>query len=323
MIDYSSLYPRLSGTVLEAWGDTLPAMIEQRLNSHRHGDYEKWLAALQSLPLLSAETIDLIDSVTVTSRNSNEDTSALEQALRQLHPWRKGPFFIHGIHIDTEWRSDWKWERLKNHIAPLTGRTVLDVGCGSGYHCWRMAGMGAALVIGIDPTLLYVMQYFAVRHFLGEQGEGVYVLPLGIEDLPPRLEGFDTLFSMGVLYHRRSPLDHLLELHAALRPGGELVLETLVIDGPLGETLMPEGRYAKMRNVWFIPSPATLELWLRRCGFKNIRTVDISVTSIEEQRSSGWMQFESLQQFLMPDDLSRTCEGYPAPRRAIIVADRV
>lgn len=323
MIDYSSLYPRLSGTALEAWGDTLPVMIEQRLNRDRHGDYEKWLAALQSLPPLSAETIDLLDSVTVTSSGGEETRRHLEQALRQLHPWRKGPFFIHGIHIDTEWRSDWKWARLKNHITPLTGRTVLDVGCGSGYHCWRMAGMGAALVIGIDPTLLYVMQYFAIRHFLGEQGKGVYVLPLGIEDLPPRLEGFDTLFSMGVLYHRRSPLDHLLELHAALRPGGELVLETLVIDGPLGETLMPEGRYAKMRNVWFIPSPATLELWLRRCGFKNIRTVDISVTSIEEQRSSGWMQFESLQQFLMPDDLSRTCEGYPAPRRAIIVADRV
>lgn len=324
MIDYSSLYPRLSGTALEAWGHTLPAMIEQRLNSNRHGDYEKWLTALQSLPPLSAETVDLIDSVTVTSSGGGEETRKhLEQALRQLHPWRKGPFFIHGIHIDTEWRSDWKWERLKNHIAPLTGRTVLDVGCGSGYHCWRMAGMGAALVIGIDPTLLYVMQYFAIRHLLGEQGKGVYVLPLGVEDLPPRLEGFDTLFSMGVLYHRRSPLDHLLELYAALRPGGELVLETLVIDGPMGETLMPEGRYAKMRNVWFIPSPATLELWLRRCGFKNIRTVDISVTSIEEQRSSDWMKFESLQEFLMPDDLSRTCEGYPAPRRAIVVADRV
>jgi len=174
MIDYSSLYPRLSGTALEAWGHTLPAMIEQRLNSNRHGDYEKWLTALQSLPPLSAETVDLIDSVTVTSSGGGEETRKhLEQALRQLHPWRKGPFFIHGIHIDTEWRSDWKWERLKNHIAPLTGRTVLDVGCGSGYHCWRMAGMGAALVIGIDPTLLYVMQYFAIRHLLGEQGKGV------------------------------------------------------------------------------------------------------------------------------------------------------
>ncbi len=322
MIDYSSLYPRLAGTALEVWGNELPDVIEQRLNSDKHGDYHKWLTALQSLPTVSADNIDLLNSVSISS-NSCDDAarSSIEQALRQLHPWRKGPFFINGIHIDTEWRSDWKWDRLKDHITPLTGRTVLDVGCGSGYHCWRMAGAGARLVIGIDPTTLYVMQYFALRHFLGEQG--VYVLPLGIEDLPARLAAFDTLFSMGVLYHRRSPLDHLLELHAALRPGGELVLETLVIDGPLGEVLMPEGRYAKMRNVWFIPTPATLELWLKRCGFKNIHTVDLTTTSIEEQRSSDWMQFESLKQFLMPDDTSRTCEGYPAPRRAIVIAERI
>lgn len=322
MIDYSSLYPRLADTALEAWGDSLPGVIEQRLNSDKHGDYHKWLAALQSLPTLSADNIDLLNSVSTSSNRCDETArNRIETALRQLHPWRKGPFFINGIHIDTEWRSDWKWDRLKDHITPLAGRTVLDVGCGSGYHCWRMAGAGAKLVIGIDPTSLYVMQYFALRHFLGEQG--VYVLPLGIEDLPAKLEAFDTLFSMGVLYHRRSPLDHLLELHAALRPSGELVLETLVIDGPLGEVLMPEGRYAKMRNVWFIPTPATLELWLKRCGFKNIHTVDLTTTSIEEQRSSDWMQFESLKQFLMPDDTSRTCEGYPAPRRAIVIAERV
>ena len=322
MIDYRSLYPCLVDTPLEGWGDTLPAVIEQRLNGDKHGDYNKWLAALQSLPTLSADNIDLLNSVSASSNRCDEAMrNSIEQALRQLHPWRKGPFFINGIHIDTEWRSDWKWDRLKDHITPLTGRTVLDVGCGSGYHCWRMAGAGAKLVIGIDPTPLYVMQYFALRHFLGEQG--VYVLPLGIEDLPARLEAFDTLFSMGVLYHRRSPLDHLLELHAALRPGGELVLETLVIDGPLGEVLMPEGRYAKMRNVWFIPTPATLELWLKRCGFINIRTVDVTITSIEEQRSSGWMQFESLKDFLMPNETGRTCEGYPAPRRAITIADRI
>lgn len=322
MIDYSSLYLLLAETPFDAWGNTLPALIEQRLSSEKHGDYERWLQALHSLPELHADEIDLLNSVTVSSHSCNEATRhTIEAALRQLHPWRKGPFFINGIHIDTEWRSDWKWDRLKDHITPLTGRTVLDVGCGSGYHCWRMAGAGARLVIGIDPTPLYVMQYFALRHFLGEQG--VYVLPLGIEDLPPKLEGFDTVFSMGVLYHRRSPLDHLLELRDTLRPGGELVLETLVIDGPPGATLMPESRYAKMRNVWFIPSPATLELWLQRCGFKNIRTIDVTTTSLEEQRTTEWMQFESLKDFLMPDDVTRTCEGYPAPRRAIVIANRL
>jgi len=138
--------------------------------------------------------------------------------------------------------------------------------------------------------------------------------------LPEKLSCFDTVFSMGVLYHRRSPLDHLYELRACLRSGGELVLETLIIKGEEGVTLMPEGRYAKMRNVWFFPTIPTMELWLRRCGFKDVRCVDINTTSIEEQRPTKWMTFESLADFLDPDDHSKTIEGHPAPVRAIFTA---
>ena len=134
---------------------------------------------------------------------------------------------------------------------------MLDVGCGNGYHCWRMLGAGARAVIGIDPTLLSVMQFQAIQRLTGNAN--IFVLPLGIEDMPYGLKAFDTVFSMGVLYHRRSPIDHLLELRDSLRPGGELVLETLVIDGKLGDTLVPQQRYAKMRNVWFIPSCETLD----------------------------------------------------------------
>jgi len=125
---------------------------------------------------------------------------------------------------------------------------------------------------------------------------------------------------MGVLYHRRSPLDHLYELRACLRSGGELVLETLVIEGEEGTVLMPEGRYAKMRNVWFFPSIATMELWLRRCDFKDVRCVDVSTTSLDEQRATQWMTFESLADFLDPDDRTKTIEGHPAPMRAVFTA---
>ena len=126
---------------------------------------------------------------------------------------------------------------------------------------------------------------------------------------------------MGVLYHRRSPIDHLLELRDCLQPGGELVLETLVIDGNLGEVLLPEGRYANMRNVWFLPSCATLSGWLKRCGFKNIRVLDVTPTSVEEQRSTEWMQFHSLKDFLDEENPLLTCEGLPAPKRAIFIAN--
>jgi tRNA (mo5U34)-methyltransferase len=251
---------------------------------------------------------------------NDEQRQALVEQLRQLHPWRKGPFELFGIHINTEWRSDWKWDRLKDHITPLTGRNVLDVGCGNGYHCWRMLGAGADNVVGIDPTPLFSMQYQVMQHYI--QSDRLIVLPLGIDDVPAKLEAFDTVFSMGVLYHRRSPLDHILQLRDCLVAGGELVLETLVIEGGENDVLVPEDRYARMGNVWFIPSTAMLVRWCQRCGLKNIRIVDVNKTSVEEQRTTEWMSFQSLSDFLDPDDANKSIEGYPAPRRAILLAEK-
>lgn len=215
-------------------------------------------------------------------------------------PWRKGPYSLYGINIDTEWRSDWKWERVLPHLSDLTGRTILDVGCGSGYHMWRMIGAGAHLAVGIDPTQLFLCQFEAVRKLLGND-QRAHLLPLGIEQLPA-LEAFDTVFSMGVLYHRRSPLDHLWQLKDQLAPGGELVLETLVVEGDENTVLVPGDRYAQMRNVYFIPSAAALKMWLEKCGFIDVRIVDACVTSTEEQRRTEWMTTESLADFLDPQD---------------------
>ena len=245
----------------------------------------------------------------------------IERGLMALHPWRKGPFEIHGVVIDAEWRADLKWRRLAPHITPLEGRLVLDVGCGNGYYGWRMAGAGAAMVVGVDPHPLYWTQFLALRHFLGG-GHPFFFFPVGFEALLPGVGCFDTVFSMGLLYHRRSPFDHLLALREQLRPGGELVLETLVLEEGAGELLVPPGRYAKMRNVWFIPSAAMLRRWLERAGFRRVRLVDETRTTSAEQRVTPWMRFESLADFLDPTDPRRTVEGHPAPLRALLIARR-
>ena len=330
MIDPLVVRKSLLDAGMATWAELIEAQLRQRLVDKPHGDMANWMDALQAMPDLTSDTLKLdqgLLQVGDRSESSPQQREALRDTLQRLHPWRKGPFQLHGVFIDTEWRSDWKWDRLADHIAPLQGRRVLDVGCGNGYHCWRMAGCGAQLVVGIDPTQLFLAQFEAVRRlFAGAEAfaetvERVIHLPLGIEDVPPSLRAFDSTFSMGVLYHRRSPIDHLRELRETLRPGGELVLETLVIEGGVNEVLVPQGRYAKMRNVWFIPSVPMLELWLRRAGFSNVRTVDATLTSREEQRSSEWMRFESLADFLDPADTSLTVEGYPAPRRAVVLAN--
>ena len=322
MIDCSELAAIMESGPLAPWSEKLAAQLKTCYSQRLHGKFDNWMKTVNSLPKIPAERVDLDrDTVKVSSIKPlpEETLELLRQELKLLHPWRKGPYDVHGVKIETEWRSDWKWRRLQAKIGALQGRKVLDVGCGNGYHSWRMAGAGADLVIGIDPTQLFLAQFLAIKHFLGNHWP-VHLLPLGIEDVPTELHAFDTVFSMGVLYHRRSPMDHLYELRGCLRQGGELVLETLVIEGALGTVLVPSGRYAKMRNVWFIPTPETLVVWLQRCGFRDVRIIDVSVTTTKEQQATEWMQFESLEDYLDPSDPSKTIEGHPAPRRAILSA---
>ncbi len=321
MIDLEALGNALEKVSPAGWISDLEKKVKAAFQTSQDGRLPQWMELLNALPPVIPSCVDLnADAIKVGLPQDCDDATRWEilRLLRGLHPWRKGPYEVFGIHIDTEWRSDWKWSRLSPHIESLEGRLVLDVGCGNGYHCWRMAGAGAAWVIGLDPYLVYVMQFLAMNHFI--RARNVFLLPLGIEEVPQDLRAFDTVFSMGVLYHRRSPMDHLLELRSCLRPGGELVLETLVVDGEEGRVLVPQGRYAKMRNVWFIPSPPTLESWLRRCGYREVRLVTVNRTTIEEQRSTDWMTFESLPQYLDPRNPERTLEGYPAPQRAIFLA---
>ena len=321
-INYHPFFDWLQNSDLESWHETLPALIEERLNGRRWGDMPGWLAALESLPDISVHHSDFNAGVTIghTADITSKELDQLQQSLMGLHPWRKGPFELFGMAIDTEWRSDWKWERVLPHLQSLQNRLILDVGCGNGYHCWRMLGAGAKRVIGIDPSAKFVFQFNAIKKYAGHELP-IDVLPLGIEHMPAKMAAFDTVFSMGILYHRRSPMDHLRELRELLRPGGQLVLETLVIDGPEGQVLVPEGRYGKMPNVWFLPSPDTLVSWLRKQGFVNPRVVDISPTSIEEQRSTDWMTYDSLADFLDPTDMTKTAEGHPAPIRAVVIAE--
>ena len=320
-MNYNPLIERWSAIPeLTAWAGQLEQQIAEGLSHERYGDLARWLDALNALPELPLGEV-LLDESRIGLRGDTlepELKDTLVTALKGLHPWRKGPFQFFDVHIDTEWRSDWKWDRVSPHLSSLQGRRILDIGCGSGYHCWRMLGSGAREVIGIDPTPLFVVQFWAIQKYL--QQPNIYVLPLGVESIPEKIRAFDTVFSMGILYHRRSPFDHLTQLRDCLVSGGELVLETLVVEGGADTVFVPKGRYARMGNVWCLPSTQALELWLAKVGFKNIRTVDVSRTTTEEQRQTDWMQFHSLQQFLDPDDPNKTIEGLPGPIRATVMA---
>lgn len=309
------------GDEYESFRHAIPKKLRDILEPERHGHWQRWLDALEILPNVKTEYSLNSDAVTIgTSNDIDPDfEKQFREALMAFHPWRKGPWNYFGIDVDTEWRSNLKWNRVSEALD-LKDKNILDVGSGNGYYGWRMIGEGARSVCGVDPSINFCLQFLMSKVYMPQYDH--VVLPFVAEDLPEHMNHFDVVFTMGVLYHRRSPIDHLARLQELAKPGGEVVVETLVIDGKRGDILVPDDRYAKMRNVWFLPSIIELEAWLKRLRYVDIRVVDVTQTTVEEQRSTDWMTFRSLPDFLDPKDPTKTVEGYPAPKRATIIARR-
>jgi len=181
---------------------------------------------------------------------------------------------------------------------------------------------GAKIAVGIEPFLLFNYQFSAIRSLINNP-LNAFVLPLKLEQVPNKAL-FDSVFSMGVLYHQKDHMLHLQQLKNVLVENGELILETLVIDAEQGNYIIPEDRYARMRNVWCLPSTDTLHDWLEKTGFKNIRLIDVTKTTPEEQRATHWIgdNTQSLEDFLDPNNSNLTIEGLPAPKRAIFICNK-
>lgn len=319
-------FQMLPALKLSHWQAELETLVQTALNPTANGNLDRWLPALNAISQYPSASQIQLNQAAIEAQLPNlteQDKIDLTAHLKMLMPWRKGPYQLNDIFIDTEWHSDWKWDRVVPHLSPLKDKKVLDVGCGNGYHLWRMLGEGAEIAVGVDPSLLFMTQFLAIKQFVGA-ALPAYFLPITLEQLPKTqpTEAFDTVFSMGVLYHRRSPMDHLLDLKRFVKPGGELVLETLVIREDQGQLLVPKNRYAQMNNVWFIPSVEELAHWLEKCGYQTVRCMDLDQTSTNEQRTTEWMDWKSLSDFLDPQNPNKTIEGYPAPLRAVMIANK-
>lgn len=283
-----------------------------------NGNIPKWTIALDEIRSIPKGDIGL-NGPYVSINQETIYSGDIVATLMRLAPWRKGPYLLNNLKLESEWQGGLKWERLKKHITPLNGRKVLDVGAGNGYFTFRMALEGAKKALGIEPFLLFNYQHAAIKSIINTR-TNVLLLPIRLEEMPI-MEVFDSVFSMGVLYHQRDHMKHLLDLKAMMSPGAELILETLIVDGPNGYKLIPNGRYAQMRNVHCLPSIETLKSWLKDANFKEIKVVNTNTTSPIEQRKTEWIgaNAASLEDFLDPTDLSLTKEGYPAPKRVIII----
>lgn len=239
-----------------------------------------------------------------------------EKNYKALNPWRKGPFKLGDVEIDGEWRCDLKWDRLLPILPNLKDKTILDIGCNNGYFMFRMAEHAPKSVVGIDPSAIYRFQFQAIQNSI--QAKNISFFPIGFEDIQSLNQTFDIIFCMGILYHHPDPSDILKRCLSVLNPGGTLVIETLILDKPGNHILRPKPTYAKMKNVYEIPTPEVLKRWMVNAGFSGVKCHDKTLTTSEEQRVTEWSSQKSLADFLDATDVTKTGEGYPAPVRAIL-----
>lgn len=260
------------------------------------------------------------DTVTIGSADevTAEQQAQIREALRSFMPWRKGPFSVFGIDIDAEWRSERKWQRLEEHLPPLEGKVIADIGCNNGYYMFRMAEHNPAFILGLEPSVQHYYCYKALSSMAGLNNTEIDLL--GVEHLDHFENCFDVLFLMGIIYHRPSPIDTLKSILTSLKPGGTLILETQGIPGEQPYALFPDKTYAKVPGTYFVPTESCLVNWINKAGFKDIDLFSSQPMSSQEQRPTEWMEFESYQNFIDPSDPSLTVEGYPAPHRFIVKA---
>jgi len=297
----------------------LDSIRQERLKWLEWKDISSMREALNSLPLIENITASFDNSVSIDALHVNdENKETIKQCALAMRPWRKGPFELFGMFIDTEWQSFIKYNLLKPYFN-LEGKIVGDIGCNNGYYLFRMLSQKPKKLVGFDPSALYKTQFDFINHFV--KSDIVYEM-LGVEHLPLYEHKFDTLFCLGVLYHRSDPIQTLKALYQGLNPEGELILDTFMIDGDTPVALCPSKTYSKIPNVYFVPTIPALINWLERAKFRDIEVLEIKKTDANEQRKTEWIYGESLEQFLDPNNPELTIEGFPAPKRVYIKAKR-
>ncbi len=292
---------------------------QYRENILRDMTRDVWSSVIEDFSTLNKdnEFFNVKDGAVVSGLPNSDGSDPIE-VLKKLIPWRKGPWQFGDTFIDAEWRSNIKYSELSPLLPLLKDQVVMDIGGGNGYYGFRLRFDGVAKVINLDPSEKFFYQFELAQKFI--QDSNIQYEPLGYQDVHRLDLEVDAAMSMGVLYHQKNPLSVLESLKSCLKPGGFAIIESMSIPGDSDFCLFPEGRYAKARNVYFLPTQKTLVNMCKRAGFTNIEIISDRITGLEEQRSTEWMPYESLIDFLDPNDTSLTLEGYPAPRRTVIVA---
>ncbi len=108
-----------------------------------------------------------------------------------------------------------EWSQLKPCFPPLQGKTVLDLGCGYGWHCMYAAEQGAARVLGLDLSRKMIEE--AKRR---NEGAGIEYRVCGIEDYEYPESSWDCVVSNLALHYIEDIEMIFRKVYRTLKAGG-------------------------------------------------------------------------------------------------------
>jgi 2-polyprenyl-6-hydroxyphenyl methylase / 3-demethylubiquinone-9 3-methyltransferase len=177
-----------------------------------------------------------------------------------------------------------------NRLAPLSGKTVLDVGCGGGILTESMAGLGA-LVTGID---LGDKPLQVARLHLLESKKQVEYRKVAVEQLATEQPGhYDVVTCMEMLEHVPDPSSTVRACAQLVKPGGHVFFSTLnrnpksylfaVIGAEYVLKLLPRGTHDYARFI----KPSELAQYCRSAGLEVADITGMSYNPIGKTYTLG------------------------------------
>jgi 2-polyprenyl-6-hydroxyphenyl methylase / 3-demethylubiquinone-9 3-methyltransferase len=152
--------------------------------------------------------------------SKNFDTAELAKFSDLAHRWWDMDGEFRPLHQINPLRLDWI-----NEIVPLSGRRVLDVGCGGGILADAMARKGAN-VVGVD--LASKALKVAELHAIEAQTPNVVYREISAEDLAAEAAGtFDVVTCMEMLEHVPDPSSVVKACSTLVKPGGHVFFSTI------------------------------------------------------------------------------------------------
>lgn len=260
-------------------------------------------------------------------------TKAIEARVAELGPW------FHNIWLDGVWTAPGHflgdfpglmWRRFSQALPDdLDGRSVLDIGCNSGFYCAELKRRGAGRVVGIDADPFYLAQARFAAEVLGHDSE---FRELSVYDVGALNERFDLVLFMGVLYHLRHPLlaldllwEHVVDdvlvfqsmqrgSPAVLRPPEDMdFFDVEAFEEPGWPKLhFIEHRYAGDETNWWAPNAACTQAMLRSSGFTPFAQPEKEVFVC--RRTARAAGAEPVYPARAPAAAGRTGPGAPADR---------